>query len=150
MITNNILDYQGNVLGTIEFPDDTSQTVIDEALAIYATTPAVISESQTIQQAIQAAIIFGQQIMVQYSAQNVAAGITQAGQTEAVASYLSQMITYLNTGSLYAAITQINVYIADTSSTKQGLSPFVTNDILYTYLNLIQAYLQIALTPNPG
>jgi hypothetical protein len=108
------------------------------------------TETEQIQAAIQAAMTFGQQLIVQYSAQNVAAGITQAGQTQAVANYLGPMINYLITGSLYAAIDQINTYIADTSSTKQGLSPYVTNDILYAYLNEIQTFLKITLTPNPG
>ena len=77
-------------------------------------------------------------------------GITQAGQTLPVMNYMAQLTLCLSTGSLYEALTQIGTMIADTSSTKTSLSPFVTNDILYTYLNLIQTYLGLTLTLNPG
>lgn len=126
------------------------QTATNTYWSSLTSTSFAPTQAQQIQAAIQAAMTFGQQLIVQYSAQNVAAGITQAGQTQAVANYLGPMINYLITGSLYAAIDQINTYIADTSSTKIGLSPFVTNDILYSYLNQIQTYLKITLTPNPG
>lgn len=126
------------------------QTVVNNYWSGLTSTSFNPTEEQEIQAAIQAAMTFGQQLIVQYSAQNVAAGVTQAGQTQAVANYLGPMINYLITGSLYAAVEQINTYIADTSSTKTGLSPFVTNDILYAYLNQIQTYLKIPLTTNPG
>lgn len=99
---------------------------------------------------VAAATSFGQKLVVQYAAQNVAAGITQVGKTLALITYMSTLSVCLNTGSLYEAINQINIMIADTSDTKANLSPFVTNDILYTYLNLIQTYLSVPLTPNPG
>lgn len=99
---------------------------------------------------VQEAIAFGQSLTVQFATQNVMAGITQAGQTQAVLNYTSNLYTYLATGSLYVAIAEIESMIADTSSTKTALAPFVTNDILYVYLNQIQGYLGIPLTPNPG
>jgi hypothetical protein len=102
------------------------------------------------QSLIAAAIAFGNQLIVQYAAQNVSMGITQAGQTLPVMNYMAQLTLCLSTGSLYEALTQIGTMIADTSSTKTSLSPFVTNDILYTYLNLIQTYLGLTLTLNPG
>ena len=82
--------------------------------------------------------------MLQYAANNVLLGITQAGQTQAVANYLQQTLLYLQSGSLYAAIAQINIYIADTSSTKAALSPYVTNAVLTSFKNQIQAWLGIA------
>jgi hypothetical protein len=99
---------------------------------------------------VQQAIAFGQALTVQFATQNVMAGITQSGQTQNVLNYASNLYVYLNTGSLYVAIAEIETMIADTSSTKTSLAPFITNDILYAYLNQIQGYLQIPLTPNPG
>lgn len=174
------------------------------------------------------AMAFGNQLMIQYAAQNVSEGITQAGMTENVMNYMTNLTLSLTTGSLYVAISQIESMIADTSSAKVGayatgpdssllsgtitftantlgtignsisltftgfntvgtvvsawnaanpnnqvsytgsssavpeaktvglsgglptLSPFVTNDILYNYLNQIQTWLGITLTPNPG
>lgn len=99
---------------------------------------------------VQAAMDFGQALTVQYATQNVMAGITQAGQTQAVLTYTTNLYNYLSTGSLYVAISELENMIADTSETKAALAPFVTNDILYTYLNQIQGYLDIPLTVNPG
>jgi hypothetical protein len=107
--------------------------------------------TQTYYQAIiNAAMTFGQSIIVQAAARNISMGITQSGQTIPVMNYCQVLITSLFTGSLYAAITQIEVMIADTSDTKTALAPFITNDILYATMNQIQTYLGIPLTPNPG
>jgi hypothetical protein len=108
------------------------------------------TQATTISDLLINAQTFGQGLINQYAAQNIVAGITQAGQTLAVQSYLNLLADMLYTGSLYGAIQVIEQLIADTSSTKTSLSPFVTNTILYTYLNQIQTYLGVALTPNPG
>lgn len=146
----NILDSNGNVIGTLELPDETEQEVWDSQMAIYSYEPPSITPAQIVSSAIQNAQQFGEQLMVQYATQNVLQGITQAGKTQAVANYLVNVSYYLDSGSLYAAINEINTLIADTSSTKTGLSPFITNNILYTYLNLIQTYLCLPTTTNPG
>jgi hypothetical protein len=88
--------------------------------------------------------------MIQFAVANTMAGITQAGQTQAVMNYTADLAQCLSSGSLYAAMTDIEVMIADTSSTKTSLSPFITNAILYSYLNQLQAYLGVTVTPNPG
>lgn len=38
-MTRDILDYQGNVIGQIEFPDDTPDAVVEAKLAAYAVAP---------------------------------------------------------------------------------------------------------------
>lgn len=95
---------------------------------------------------ILAAIAFGQQIIIEFAVANVLAGITQAGKTQAMIDYSSNLYTCLSTGSLYAAIDEINIMIADTSDDKVNLYPFITNDILTMYKNQIQAYLGLPLT----
>ena len=99
---------------------------------------------------VQSAITFGNTIILQFATQNVMAGITQADKTQAMLDYSSNLLTCLSSGSLYAAIAEIVIMIADTSDAKVNLSPFVTNDILYAYMNQIQGYLKVPLTPNPG
>ena len=101
-------------------------------------------------QLVQNAITFGQALILQFATRNVMAGITQAGQTQNVLNYSSDLYTYLTTGSLYVALAEIETMIADTSSTKTSLAPFITNDILYGYLNQLQIYLGLTVTPNPG
>lgn len=108
-----------------------------------------IATVQTIQAAVKSAVSFGNNLQMTMITQNIQNGITKAGLTQAVANYLQNCQYYLSTGSLYAAIEEINSLIADTSSTKTALSPFVTNTILYQYLNQIQTYLGITVTPQP-
>lgn len=115
--------------------------------------PVVIVPQTTVEMytaLVQNAITFGQSLTVQFATQNVMAGITQAGQTLAVLNYAANLYTYLSTGSLYVALAELETMIADTSSTKTALAPFITNDILYAYMNQIQGYLGMPLTPNPG
>jgi hypothetical protein len=146
----NILDSNGNTIGTLELPDGTTQDVVNAQLALYSYTPVPSTPNQIVSSAIQEAIDFGAQLLTQYATENVLSGITQANQTASVANYLQTVAYYLNSGSLYAAMDEINTLIADTSSTKAALAPFVTNNILYYYLNEIQTYLEIPLTVNSG
>lgn len=104
------------------------------------------SVSQQVSVQISNAMQFGTQLLVQYATQNVLAGITQAGKTQALMDYSHELTHCLITGSLYAAMAEINTMLADTSSTKTNLSPFLTNVILTTYLNQIQTYLGIPVT----
>ena len=96
------------------------------------------------------ATIFGNQLVNLFAATNASNGIAAAGKTGAVLSYTSNLYLAMSTGSLYLAISIIDGMIADTSATKTNLAPFITNDILYSYLNQIQTWLEIPLTPNPG
>lgn len=102
------------------------------------------------QQLVLKAISFGNQLILQFAVQNTVSGITQAGQTLNVMNYTGALNLSLSTGSLYVAMSQISAMITDTTTTKTSLSPFITNDILYNYLNQIQTWLEIPLTVNPG
>lgn len=108
------------------------------------------TQNQQVTLAISMAMQFGTQMLIQYATQNVLLGVTQAGKTQAVMDYCHELAHCLITGSLYAAINQILVMIADTSQTKANLAPFVTNNVLYAFLNKVQAYLGLPLTQNPG
>jgi hypothetical protein len=123
------------------------QTTLNSILSAYVNSLPI---ETIIQRSISNAQNFGNSLLLEYAAQNVLAGITQAGQTIPVSNYLANLYNYLSAGSLYAGIQEINNLIADTSDAKAALSPFLTNDIMYTYLNKIQTYLGIPLTPNPG
>lgn len=106
--------------------------------------------AERINESISEAAAFGVKLSTEYATSNVLQGITIAGHTQMVADYLKDLAYYLHNGSLYAAIAEMNTMIADTSDAKAALTPYVTNNLLYLYLNKIQTYLQIALTPNPG
>lgn len=59
-----------------------------------------------VQTRVQQAIQFGQSLMLNYATQNIMRGIT-VEQVDAVADKLSSVQMLLNTGSLYAALNQI-------------------------------------------
>lgn len=102
----------------------------------YATPTAVI-----ISKAIDRARVFGKSLTERFSVENVAMGITQAGKTRSLVLYCQSLLLLLETGSLYAAIDELNVLLADTSQAKADLSPFITNDRLNAAKNEILAYL---------
>lgn len=101
------------------------------------TTSDIISSS------INSAIIFGNKLMGDFIIENVELGITQAGKTIVVTTYLHKLNHYVSAGSLYAAITEMNNILADDN--KDSLSPFVTNDRITTYKHRVQAYLGLTL-----
>jgi hypothetical protein len=150
MITVDILDVHGSIIGELEFPEGTSQDVIDAQLAMYAAPVVTPTSIQRVSSSIADAVKFGNSLIIQYAASNVLIGITVAGKTQLVADYFADLSYYLKSGSLYAAVNEINRMIADTSDAKTALNPYVTNNILYSNLNLIQDYLVLPRTPNPG
>jgi hypothetical protein len=129
---------------------DADNTIVQNYWSSATAATFQMPVNQQVTNAIGAAMEFGTQMLVQFATQNVMTGITQSGKTEAVMDYCHELAHCLITGSLYAAINAINVMIADTSSTKTNLSPFITNNVLYTFLNKIQTYLGLPLTANPG
>lgn len=97
--------------------------------------------SPTLDELIQKAQVFGDELMREFMAENIMLGITQAGKTIAVANYLHKLMHYISTGSLYAVLTEIETLKADTG--KDNLSPFVTNDRLEAYAQKVRNYLGI-------
>lgn len=85
------------------------------------------------------AIVFGESLIVQAAVENVLLGITQANKTKEVSDYLSNLQMYLRSGSLYAAITEINNL--KNAGLPSELSPWVTTARLNAYITQIQAFL---------
>lgn len=88
---------------------------------------------------IEGAMRFGQDMMVEYASENVLMGITQAGKTKAVADYLANVIRYMQTGSLYEVIHEIERLKAD--GIPSDLNPFVTTPRLDAFKQKIVDYL---------
>lgn len=85
------------------------------------------------------ASIFGNNLIAKAIVENIAMGITQAGKTKAVADLFSNLQYYLKTGSLYAAVAEIDRMVND--GVDPSLDPFVTEERLNNYKSQIQAYL---------
>lgn len=125
---------------------DADNTIVQNYWNGLTSTSFNPTQSQLIQTSLNNAVTFCQQLMMQFMVENVQLGITQAGKAGALIDYFHDVIHSFLSGSVYEAITQIDGYIADTSTAKANLSPFITNDRMTTYKNKIQTYLGIPLT----
>jgi hypothetical protein len=139
METRDIIDYQGNVIGSLSLPEGTSEDTWTEKLIVYAQAPIQPTMEEIVGKKIVDAQTFGQALLKEFATENVLMGITEAGKTIQVTDYLHKLSHYIMTGSLYAALTEIDVIISDTN--KSDLDPFVTNDRMNIYKEKIQRYL---------
>lgn len=86
---------------------------------------------------------YGNALIAQFALENVAQGITAAQKTRAVADYCYKILYYLSTGSLYAAVEELEERIASNDMPAE-LAPFITTERLTTYLNKLKTYLHIS------
>lgn len=100
-----------------------------EAIAAY-------EAQRALKQAVQGAINFGQQLLVDFAAENVAMGITQDGMTKSVRQKMSEITSALQTGSLYDAIEEIDAIPAEAKDAK-----YITDERLAAYKQRILDYL---------
>lgn len=122
---------------------ETIESEDEEALSDYWENVSEEDFQQTIQEMVSTninnAVIFGNKLINDAIVENVLLGITQLGKTKEVADYLHKLSHYLTTGSLYAAINEIDTLIA--AGLPGNLSPFVTLSRLNNYKSQIQGYL---------
>lgn len=137
--TRDILDAEDNVVGQLTLPEGTSEDIWTEHMSRYLNTIPAPTIQDIVKQKILDAQIFGNKLIEDFTAENVLMGITQAGKTVAVTNYLHKLTHYIMTGSLYAAIDEMNIIIADEN--KGDLSPFVTNERIAGYKNKVQKFL---------
>lgn len=88
--------------------------------------------------AIYNARIFGSNLIEKFSAENVMLGITQLGKTADVRKALADVISCLDTGSLYDAMDQVRA-IPDASKD----AVFITNARMLGFINCIEDYLSL-------
>ena len=90
---------------------------------------------------VRAAMNYGQKLMIDFAGENVGMGITQAGKTKTVSDYLIDVTRYLQTGSLYEVMNEIDALIL--AGIPGDLSPFVTearmNDFKAKIISFLQA-----------
>ena len=88
---------------------------------------------------ILSSIEFGKTMLVEFATNNVINNITQSGKTKQVADYLGSLSYLLNSGSLYAAIEEMDRLI--TEGVPVELSPYVTEEIINYYKQKILEFL---------
>lgn len=89
--------------------------------------------------AVKRAVEFGQELMIRFAGENVALGITQAGKTKEVADYLADVTRYLQTGSLYEVINEIDSLIL--AGIPSELSPYITQVRMEEFKSKVNNYL---------
>lgn len=94
---------------------------------------------EEIQLRVKSAINFGQELILNFAAENVLMGITQAGKTKDVADYLADLTRYAQTGSLYEVINEIDRLQA--AGLPVDLEPFITQTRLNNFKQQILDFL---------
>lgn len=91
---------------------------------------------KNVEQIVRQAIAFGQNLLVEFSSENIIMGITQDGMTKQVRQAMSEIILAIQTGSLYDAIDEIDLIPAEAKDGK-----YITDARLQEYKTKIQNYL---------
>jgi 6-pyruvoyl-tetrahydropterin synthase len=149
-LTRNLPNYDGMVADSIElkimFHTTESQLDIDYVNSYWSSitsqtesTPNAEEQLEYVKTIIKNAVQFGQDLIITFAAENVSQGITQAGKTRAVATYLANIQVLLNGGSLYGALDEIDDLV--TAGIPSDLSPFITEQRLLNYKEIIEEYL---------
>jgi hypothetical protein len=139
METREILNYLGEIIGELSLPEGTTEEQWEAALAPYSAAPIIPTMQQIVEKKITDAKEFGDKLLNEFATENVLMGITQAGKTIEVTDYLHKLSHYMMTGSLYAALTEIDVILADTN--RDHLAPFVTTERMEIYKDKIKQFL---------
>ena len=122
------------------FKTEIDQDIIDQIEAII---PPQANAIDTIKIVVAKATAFGQGLMAEFAAENVLMGITAEGMTGTVRKNMSQVISALQTGSLYDAITETKAIPANQKDSK-----YITDARLLQFVNKIEVYLGIPLSTN--
>lgn len=139
MESRNALDTNGSIIGTVELPSGTSEDIWSERLALYTVPPIVPPTPDPLaayKVEAQAAIDFGNSIIVEFGASNSAANLSTS-QVGSIASKLMNVQLLLQGGALSSAIQAINAITPD---------DYLTSDVLKHYRNEIETFLGRTLT----
>jgi hypothetical protein len=133
-------------------PDNTYQIMTLEEYNVYKATNLAVYNTwstaylaptpiQIVSAKLKESITFGSNLIFQAVVENITLGITQAGKTQAVSDYCAKLQVYVTTGSLYAAMDEIDALIA--AGIPANLSPFITIVRLNAYKSKILAFLTL-------
>lgn len=96
---------------------------------------------ESVTRKIEAAKVFANELIDRFAAENVLLGVTQAGMTGTVLTKMSAVLTAMQTGSLYEAITRAKaIPSSDFDAT------FITGARLLLFVNKMEKYLGATLS----
>ncbi len=113
------------------------QASVETAISSHVPNTAHAYVSSVIKNAIQ----FGNQLLINYAAENVLLGITTEGKTGQVLTKLASVQLALQAGSLYEAITRIRA-----TPTSEYDEKYVTANRLLAFVNKIETYRGLPLS----
>jgi hypothetical protein len=96
---------------------------------------------QNVQNILANAKAFGENLMNEFTTENIMLGITADSMTGTVRKNMVEVIMALQTGSLYDAITEAKAIPADKKDAK-----YITDARLLAFVNKIETYLGVALS----
>lgn len=127
---------------TVMFKEEASQEDIDNLNEFWDNATELQfapSLRDIISDKINEASVFGRALILDFAVENVQIGITQANKTREVADYCRKIQRYLESGSLYAALAEIDDMI--NAGVPSELNPYVTQAKLLIYRQKIEDFL---------
>lgn len=140
-LSSNLITLYSDGLNTIVRMDSDIGVVNKQKLDTLVTAnQTVVQASEQIKAAVNNAITFGNQIVVEFIVENVMLGITQLGLTSHVRKVTAPITSSLTTGSLYDAINEIVIL-----NSVDFDSVIITPARILAFRNKIETYLKIPL-----
>jgi len=102
----------------------------------YQSTLPTVDPNAVFIDIVNKAKVFAEGVIITAAAENIRLGITQAGKTKLIADTLKDLVYYLQSGSLYEAMTAIDAVVVTPE-----MAPFITAERLLIFKNKIRAYL---------
>lgn len=137
--TRNILDSEGNIIGTLQLPIGTSEVEWTRKLSEFLYIPPQLTQEEILMQQIKESINFGNDLLIKSMTHNLSLGITQSPYLTEITQYTNNLRLYLMSGLLPAAIKEIDTLIQN--GVPQEYSPFITQELLEFNKIKIQNYL---------
>lgn len=141
--TRDILDADDVVIGSLSLPEGTAEEVWKERLQSYRYVAPVPTHEELLKAGLKAATVFGKDLAQQAVIDSLALGLAQAPNLLDVMAYTMSTQNFLMTGSLNAALADIDRKLL--AGIPGNLSPFVTVELITARRDKIRAYLGIAL-----
>ncbi len=122
----------------IEYQNLGYEVVTDEAYERYKLAN---SNQLNIENIIESSMVFGAQLLKEFSAENVLLGITQENKTGEILSKLESVMNATQTGSLYEVLNRVRAIPITDYDVK-----YITVERLIKFMNKVEAYLGLPLT----
>lgn len=116
-----------------------TQQLIDQIEAIVP--PPALTQQEYVQKTILDAVLFGTNLITEFTTQNVMLGIMQDNMSNTVRKNMAEIVSALNIGSLYDAIEETKALPEDKKDSK-----YLTNTRLLYFINKIEEYLELELS----